>query len=94
MFVILLKFSEKKSSAPTFMDDHNAWLRQGFSDGIFVLAGSLSDKQGGAILAHNESLSKIKDRVALDPFVKEGVVTSEIIEISPGKAIESLNFLV
>lgn len=76
------------------MDDHNSWLRQGFSDGIFVLAGSLSDKQGGAILAHNEPLQKIKERVDQDPFVKEGVVTAEIIEISPGKAVESLNFLV
>lgn len=94
MFVILLKFSDKKPNASLFMDDHNAWLKQGFSDDVFVLAGSLKENRGGAIVAHNESSSEIKDRVNLDPFVKEGIVIPEIIEISPGRAIESLNFLV
>lgn len=93
MFVVLLKFSENKSQAPMFMDGHNGWLKQGFSEGIFLLAGSIEVGVGGAIIAHNTSLPELQQRVNQDPFVVENIVTSDIIEISPKKADERLNFL-
>ncbi|MCK5500057.1 MAG: hypothetical protein KAI82_02215, partial [Tritonibacter mobilis] len=60
MFVIFLKFTEEKTRAGEAMEAHKAWLAQGFSDGIFLAAGSLDDGAGGAILAYDE------DRDALD----------------------------
>ena len=41
MFIVLLRFSQNKAQAAAFMDGHNEWLRQGFADGVFLLAGSL-----------------------------------------------------
>ena len=41
MFIVLLKFSDNKAKAGQFMDSHKAWLKRGFDDGVFLLAGSL-----------------------------------------------------
>ncbi|MCA1405769.1 hypothetical protein I6F26_06470 [Ensifer sp. IC3342] len=92
MFVITLRFADK-TKAPQFMDGHNAWIKSGFDDGVFLLAGSLQPNGGGAILAHNVSLDAIEARVQDDPFVAEGIVSAEILAITPGRADERLAFL-
>lgn len=94
MFIILLKFSDNKSKAGEYMDGHNQWLKQGFEDGVFILAGSLQPNLGGSVIAHNASISELQQRVNNDPFVAENVVSAEILEIDPKKADERLNFLV
>jgi len=93
MFIVLLKFSDNKGQAGQFMDGHNEWIKRGFADGVFLLVGSLQPNLGGGIVAHNTSLSDLQNRVNDDPFVAENVVSTEIIEISPAKADERLNFL-
>ena len=93
MFVVLLKFSNNKRKAPEFMESHNAWLKRGFDDGVFLLAGSLQPGLGGGIVAHNTSLSDLQDRVNADPFVAEGVVDAEVLEIAVAKTDSRLDFL-
>lgn len=93
MFIVLLRFSGNKGQAGQFMDGHNQWIKQGFSDDVFLLVGSLQPDLGGAIVAHNTSLSDLQRRVNNDPFVAEDVVTAEVFEITPTKAEERLAFL-
>lgn len=92
MFVITLRFADK-TKAPQFMDGHNAWIKRGFDDGVFLLVGSLQPNAGGAILAHNASPEEIAARVQDDPFVAEGVVSAEILVISPSRTDERFAFL-
>lgn len=92
MFIVLLKFSNNKAKAGDFMDGHNAWLKRGFDDGVFLLAGSLQPSLGGGIVAHNTSRADLQNRVNDDPFVSENVVSAEILEITPAKADERLQF--
>lgn len=75
------------------MEAHNQWIRRGFEDGVFLLAGSLQPGLGGSVIAHGESRDKIEERVRTDPFVAEKVVTATIMEIEPKKADPRLNFL-
>jgi uncharacterized protein YciI len=93
MFFVLLKFSDNKAQAGKFMAGHNDWIRSGFDDGVFVLAGSLQPSLGGGILAHNTSLADLQQRVKDDPFVAENVVSAEILEITPSRTDERLEFL-
>lgn len=93
MFVVQLRFADRKSEAPKHMDGHNAWIRRGFDDGVFLMVGSLQPNMGGAILAHNASREELEARIADDPFVAEGVVEVEIAEISPARADERMAFL-
>ena len=93
MFVVLLKFSDNKGQAGQFMDGHKDWVKRGFDDGVFLMAGSLQPNLGGGVMAHNTTLSELQSRVDGDPFVQENVVTAEILEIKPSKVDERLNFL-
>ena len=93
MFFVFLKFSNNKSRAGEFMDDHNAWLKQGFADGVFLLAGSLQPGLGGGIVCHDTTLDDLQARVDADPFVRETVVTAEITQFAPAVADQRLQFL-
>ena len=55
--------------------------------------GSLRPDLGGAVLAHNTTLSDLQALVNEDPFVAQEVVRAEILELAPSKAIEPLHFL-
>ena len=94
MFIVLLRFAKNKSKAGEFMDGHNSWIKEGFNDGVFLAVGGLQPNLGGGVMAHNTSLEELQNRVNKDPFVVEKVVVSEILEITPTKVDERLNFLV
>ena len=94
MIIVFLKFSKNKSQAPTYMKEHNSWLKQGFEDGVFHMAGSIQPAEGGAIIVHSLSLEETKARVETDPFVEHGVVTAEFIEVSPSITSENMSFLI
>lgn len=93
MFIVQLKFADNKDQAGRFMEGHNAWIKRGFDDGVFLLAGSLTPNLGGAIVAHDIALPALQDRVNEDPFVGERIVSAEILEITPSRADERLRFL-
>jgi uncharacterized protein YciI len=92
MFFVLLKFADKSKAGP-LMEGHKAWIKRGFDDGMFLLAGSLQPNLGGGILAHDTTLAELQRRVGEDPFVREKVVTAEIFEIAPSRADDRLSFL-
>ena len=93
MFIITLTFSDNKAKAGELMEGHNAWIKQGFDDGVFLLVGSLQPGLGGGVVAHNTSRSDLETRVDQDPFVAENVVTANILEIEPKNADPRLEFL-
>lgn len=93
MFVVLLRFSDNKSRAGKLMNEHNAWIKKGFDDDVFLLVGSLQPNAGGSVVAYNISLDELQQRVNEDPFVRQQVVRAEIMEISPAKVDERLTFL-
>lgn len=94
MFIVLLKFSGNKAQASQFMEGHNDWIKRGFDDGVFLLVGSLQPSMGGGIMAYNTSLADLQTRVNDDPFVAQNVVSAEILEITPAKSDERLQFLI
>ena len=75
------------------MGGHNEWIKRGFDDGVFLLTGGLQKNLGGAVVAHNTSLSELQARVSEDPFVEKNIVNAEIHEITPVKTDVRVNFL-
>ena len=45
------------------------------------------------ILAHGEDRAALEARIAADPFVAEGIVAPEILEVAPGRTDARLAFL-
>jgi len=93
MFIVSLTFSDNKAQAGRYMDGHKDWIQRGFDDGVFLLAGSLQPNRGGAVVAHNTTLDDLQIRLDDDPFVTEDVVNAEIIELTPSRADDRLQFL-
>ncbi|OJJ09320.1 hypothetical protein BKI51_23025 [Alphaproteobacteria bacterium AO1-B] len=93
MFVITLKFADNKTRAAELMNEHKAWIQQGFDNGLFLMVGSLQPNQGGGIIAHNTSRDLLEAFVNKDPFVAEQVVTADILEITPARLDDRLEFL-
>jgi uncharacterized protein YciI len=92
MFIVILKFLDQ-GKASALMASHKAWLDQGFNDGVFLLSGTLADKSGGVVVARGATRAALESRVVADPFVAEGVVRADVIEIVPGRVTEQLSFL-
>lgn len=92
MFVITLRLIDRDRAAQ-FMEAHDGWIKQGFDDGVFLLVGSLQPHAGGVILAHRAAPEDIAARVRDDPFVREGIVSAEILAIAPGRTDARLDFL-
>lgn len=90
MFIILLRFTALKEKAAAFMDGHKTWLQLGFDDGVFLVSGSLKPSAGGAVVAVGLSREEVEARVQADPFVSEGIVAPEIIEIDPSRVAAPL----
>ena len=93
MYIVLLKFAVNRDKAGLFMEGHKNWIKRGFDDGVFILAGSLPPSFGGGIMAHNTSLTDLQDRVNQDPLVLEKIVSAEITEFTPSKADDRMSFL-
>jgi uncharacterized protein YciI len=93
MFVIFLRFGEHRSLAGAHLAGHNDWIRQGIDDAVFLLVGSVSGGQGGAIIAHDVTRADLEKRLAADPFVAARVVVPEVIEIEPSAVDDRLAFV-
>ena len=93
MFIVVLRFSANKAAAGQHMAAHKAWIKGGFDDSVFLMAGSLLPSSGGCILAHNTQRAALEARVRDDPFVAENVVSAEILEVVPARMDERLGFL-
>ena len=48
MFFVTLTFGANRQAAGQHMEGHKAWLKRGFDDGIFLVAGSLTPGEGEA----------------------------------------------
>jgi uncharacterized protein YciI len=93
MFVILLRFAERKHLAGEHMTGHNEWIRKGVEDAVFLLVGSVSEGKGGAIIAHGLTRADLEKRLEADPFVAERIVAPEVIEIEPSVVDRRLAFM-
>jgi uncharacterized protein YciI len=94
MYIVLLRFSGAKAKAVEFMEGHKAWIRRGFDDGVFVMTGTLQPNAGGLVVAVNTSRTDLEGRISADPFVVEGVVTAEILEVALSRLDERLSWVV
>ncbi|QIL19340.1 YciI family protein [Thermomonas sp. HDW16] len=90
MHIIFLRFGSNRAQASEHAAAHLQWIQQGISSGVFLLAGSLDQAQGGVVLATGIDRAEIERVVAEDPFVAHGIVDAEIRSITPARMAEGM----
>ena len=93
MFVILLTYVKPVEEVGHFLDSHRAWVKQGFEEGAFVLAGRQLPLIGGVLIALGSNRRALEDRIKQDPFILHGVATAQVIEFKPTRLDDRLSFL-
>lgn len=93
MYIVFLRFGPNRSRAHQWLAEHGQWIQKGIDDGVFLMAGSLDEAQGGAVLAANTSRAALLARVQEDPFVAHGVVTADVQAITPSRVAPGLSEL-
>jgi uncharacterized protein YciI len=80
MFVLSLTYTAPVERIDALLEEHMAWLDQGYADGTFLASGRKVPRTGGIILAVADSRAAMERLVATDPFAREGVADYEITE--------------
>lgn len=64
------------------MPAHRDYLQEQFASGLFVVSGRRVPWDGGVIVARG-SRADVEAAIAADPFTREGVAETEIVEWEP-----------
>ena len=93
MFVVTLTYLAELDAIDEAMQRHVAYLKKGYSDGVFLASGRQVPRTGGVILAAGVEREELERRIQEDPFVSEDLAEAEIVEFAPSQAAEGLERL-
>ena len=87
--LILLDYVAPLDEIDALMEAHVEWLKKGFDEGVFVVAGRKDPRTGGVILVRGK-----KDAVAAlaesDPFVENGAARFDVVGFNASFALPEL----
>ncbi|ECL7346493.1 YciI family protein [Salmonella enterica subsp. enterica serovar Winslow] len=79
VYVVVLTYIKPLDDVDSHIPAHVEWLKQGYSDGVFLASGRRIPRTGGVILARCDSIEALEERLAQDPFQKLKIARAEII---------------
>ena len=89
VFILELTYTAPLDRIDALLEEHVAWLDQGYADGAFLASGRKSPRDGGVILARGER-ADLEARAAADPFAVAGVAHYRVVEFVPTKTATGL----
>ncbi|MCF6689264.1 YciI family protein [Raoultella terrigena] len=79
IYVVVLTYIKPLEEVDSHISEHVEWLKQGYSDGVFLASGRRIPRNGGVILAKSDSIESLKARLSQDPFQKLKIANADII---------------
>lgn len=73
MFVISSTYTRPLDDRKV-VEEHLAFIKQSFDEGLFIAAGGRPAGVGGVIVARGDSEEELRSLMRQDPFVREGYV--------------------
>lgn len=83
MYLLTLKFNKNKALRADFIAEHTKWVKKGFLNKVFIIAGQKTDENGGLILSINMDKHELQDLIKQDPLVKNGMAEYSISHFEP-----------
>lgn len=81
-FVLISRYTAPLERIEELVPAHREYLQEHFATGLFVVSGRRVPWTGGVIVARG-SRADVEAAVAADPFTREGVAETEIVEFQP-----------
>lgn len=79
IYVVVLTYIKPLEDVDALIPEHVEWLKQGYSDGVFLASGRRIPRNGGIILAQCDSIESLEKRLSQDPFQKLKVAKAKVI---------------
>ncbi|KQU82851.1 hypothetical protein ASC78_15785 [Variovorax sp. Root318D1] len=93
MFIVTLTYIRPLEELDVLMDAHMTWLRKHYESGLFLASGRQVPRKGGVIFARSGERDALEAVLARDPFVQNGVATTEVIEFVPSMTAPATEIL-
>lgn len=81
-FLLISRYTAPPERIEALVPAHREYLREQFAAGLFVVSGRRVPWTGGVIVARG-TRGQVEAAVAADPFTREGVAETEIVEFEP-----------
>lgn len=91
MFIINLTYHQPIDVVETHLENHIAWLKKYYAQGVFVASGRKIPRTGGVIFAKTMERSALESILSEDPF--NAVADYDIIEFAPSMTSKELDAL-
>ncbi|WP_319471055.1 YciI family protein [uncultured Pseudodesulfovibrio sp.] len=93
MFIVTLTYVVSLETVDSYLDEHIAFLKQQYAEGVFLASGRKVPRTGGVILARSESEEKLNAVLEQDPFKRNGVAEYSVAEFVPSMTADGLEGL-
>jgi uncharacterized protein YciI len=83
MFIIELTYIVDLEEVDKILPEHIEYLKKQYEKGNFIASGRKIPRTGGIILSKLDSIEKLNEILAQDPFKINNLATYEIVEFIP-----------
>ena len=83
IFIASLSYTVPIEQIDDLLKPHLEWLQAGHKAGQFLAWGPKEPRDGGVIFVRAKDRAEAESLLSSDPFMTNGVATSEIIEWNP-----------
>lgn len=83
MYIVSLHYKRSLEEIDRHLEAHNAYLKDQYARGRFILSGRKEPRTGGVIIARSLGREELESILEEDPFRKSGLVDYEITEFVP-----------
>lgn len=84
MFIISITYKDSLENIDKHLNEHRAFLEQGYQHNYFIVSGRKKPRTGGIILSQLKDCRLLEEFIKSDPFYKNDLAQYEIIEFLPG----------
>lgn len=83
LYLDILKYVRPVAEVDAHLEAHREWLRQGFDEGLVLMAGRRDPRMGGVILIKASTLDEARRYAEADPYITAGVAEYDLIAFEP-----------
>lgn len=85
MYLALLRYKVPRDVIDLHLEDHVAFLKEGYAKGLLIVSGKMMSAKGGVILSSLTHRGDFEQFLRKDPFIQHDLVSYEVIAFTPSR---------